>query len=319
MPKLDSAGRALMRASSCCSTRFSSIVSPPPPYCFGHIGHVQPFSAIRVSQTLDSGIDEFFAAAAPDRFVFGARRAHRRRAVGCRARRGFRCGRCRDRSRALPILMVAAVETAILAALHVRLRSPGHAQGPRSHGRARHSDIVRRVRSEHGDMMAGSETAFDGRTFRNTLGQFCTGVVVATGVIDGTARRDSPRSRSRRCRSTRRWSRYARARPAPVGRSCARRAASASTCCRRNRKSCAINSRSRDSSPTSVGAPGVTGSPVLDRHHRLHRLRHRSGTRRGRSHHRGRPRARSADSRRTRRAAVVFSRHIWPFRDVHLD
>jgi 3-hydroxy-9,10-secoandrosta-1,3,5(10)-triene-9,17-dione monooxygenase reductase component len=34
-------------------------------------------------------------------------------------------------------------------------------------------------------MMAGSEVAFDGRAFRNTLGQFCTGVVVATGVLDG--------------------------------------------------------------------------------------------------------------------------------------
>ena len=34
-------------------------------------------------------------------------------------------------------------------------------------------------------MMARSEVVFDGRTFRNTLSQFCTGVVIATGVLDG--------------------------------------------------------------------------------------------------------------------------------------
>jgi len=33
--------------------------------------------------------------------------------------------------------------------------------------------------------MAGTDVAFDGRTFRNTLSQFCTGVVIATGVLDG--------------------------------------------------------------------------------------------------------------------------------------
>jgi 3-hydroxy-9,10-secoandrosta-1,3,5(10)-triene-9,17-dione monooxygenase reductase component len=33
--------------------------------------------------------------------------------------------------------------------------------------------------------MAGTDAAFDGRMFRNTLSQFCTGVVVATGVLDG--------------------------------------------------------------------------------------------------------------------------------------
>ena len=33
--------------------------------------------------------------------------------------------------------------------------------------------------------MAVSDGEFDPRAFRNTLGQFCTGVVIATGCVDG--------------------------------------------------------------------------------------------------------------------------------------
>jgi flavin reductase (DIM6/NTAB) family NADH-FMN oxidoreductase RutF len=33
--------------------------------------------------------------------------------------------------------------------------------------------------------MAASDLTFDGRAFRNTLAQFCTGVVIATGCLDG--------------------------------------------------------------------------------------------------------------------------------------
>jgi len=33
--------------------------------------------------------------------------------------------------------------------------------------------------------MASAVSAFDPRAFRNTLGQFCTGVVIATGCLDG--------------------------------------------------------------------------------------------------------------------------------------
>jgi 3-hydroxy-9,10-secoandrosta-1,3,5(10)-triene-9,17-dione monooxygenase reductase component len=33
--------------------------------------------------------------------------------------------------------------------------------------------------------MGSAASAFDSRVFRNTLGQFCTGVVIATGCLDG--------------------------------------------------------------------------------------------------------------------------------------
>ena len=56
MPKENRGGRALIRAISCSSTRACAAVRPPPPYSLGHMGAVQPFSAMRSSQILLSGL-----------------------------------------------------------------------------------------------------------------------------------------------------------------------------------------------------------------------------------------------------------------------
>src|SRR4030081_1223620 len=50
MPKLSSGERALIARSSSRSTFASSRDRPPPPYSFGHVGAVQPRSAMRSSQ-----------------------------------------------------------------------------------------------------------------------------------------------------------------------------------------------------------------------------------------------------------------------------
>jgi hypothetical protein len=55
MPMPNNAGRALMRRSSSCNTALLCWSSPAPPYCVGHVGTVQPFSAMRSSRTLVSG------------------------------------------------------------------------------------------------------------------------------------------------------------------------------------------------------------------------------------------------------------------------
>src|SRR6202012_2603811 len=55
MPNDNSAGRALMRASSWPSTLASSFDKPPPPYSLGHVGAVHPFAPMRSSQSLASG------------------------------------------------------------------------------------------------------------------------------------------------------------------------------------------------------------------------------------------------------------------------
>ncbi len=126
------------------------------------------------------------------------------------------------------------------------------------------SAIVPPVSIAAGTSMAGTEAAFDGRSFRNTLSQFCTGVVVATGVLDGQPagiRRAVVHVAVARPAAGRRVPEQNEHELAETARA---RAASASTCCRRSRRSCAISSQSRGSSPTSRWRPGVTGSPVLD-------------------------------------------------------
>ena len=46
IPKLDKAGLALIAINSSCRILFSSKLKPPPPYSFGQVGQVQPFSPI---------------------------------------------------------------------------------------------------------------------------------------------------------------------------------------------------------------------------------------------------------------------------------
>ena len=46
--------RAPIRFISCCSTRASADVSPPPPYSFGQVGVPQPLAPIRCFQSLAS-------------------------------------------------------------------------------------------------------------------------------------------------------------------------------------------------------------------------------------------------------------------------
>ena len=55
MPKLNKGCLAPMKNISSFKILTSSLVNPPPPYSFGTVGIVQPFSPILSSQILDSG------------------------------------------------------------------------------------------------------------------------------------------------------------------------------------------------------------------------------------------------------------------------
>ncbi len=243
MPKLDSAGRALMRPSSCCSTRFSSIDSPPPPYCFGHIGHVQPFSAIRVSQTRDSGLTNFsrrpphtVSSSLPGVRIDGGQFASSQARVSLR-----------NVSRSVTVVTLISRQVAILARLSLRAQPFG-----RSAWRICYSAADSR---KHEETMAGTDAAFDGRTFRNTLSQFCTGVVVATGVLDGQPAGFAAQSFTSLsldpplvavCPGQ---DQHELAEAAPVRQLLYQRSVCAPE------SACAISSRSRASSPTSRGSP----------------------------------------------------------------
>ena len=129
---------------------------------------------------------------------------------------------------------------------------------------------------------------------------------------------DLPRSRSRRCRSIRRWSRCV---PSKTSTSWPKLRSSGAFCINvlSAQQKTVCDQFAKPGQFADIGwRRGVTGSPVLDGIIAYIDCDLEAEHDARRSRHRGRPRARPADLRRDRRAVAVLSWHVRALRDVHL-